>query len=258
MANVYQEFLGRFPIGATTDSFSIGTNAITLTAGNYYCNGYTGESTEQLCEHMQARIRAATGGYTSATVTRSQTTGLVTIATGGAAAAITWTDTALQTLLGFRGTQSSATSHTATYHPRYVWRPTDPPMEADTTPEELFSPVATSKVYRAQDGSMCSVDGVTVLQDCRRLAYQSLPQGDVIRNVAAPTYCSLQEFWEDVIARGRPMRVYPDRSVNANAACFTTAVYGAEQPGAFVDTVGKTSAPYLGYWRVDLPLWKVT
>lgn len=257
MANVYQEFLGRFPVGSTLDSFSIGTNAITLTAGNYYVNGYTGESTAQLLEHMQAKIRAATGGYANATVTRSQTTGLVTMATGGGAAAITWTDTALQTLLGFTGTQGSATSHVATYHPRYVWRPTDPPMDVDTTPEEMFAPVSTAKVYRAQDGSMCSVDGVTVLQDCRRLAYQCLPQNDAIRNVAGPTYRSLEEFWEDIIARGRPMRVYPDRSVNANSACFTTAVYGAEQPGAFVDTVGKAQGSYLGYWRVDLPLWKV-
>jgi hypothetical protein len=258
MASVYQEFLGRFPIGASTDSFSIGTNAITLTAGNYYLNGYTGEATAQLCEHMQAAIRAATGGYANATVVRSTSTGLVSIATGGGTADITWTDSALQTLLGFTGTQTGHTGYTATRTPRYVWRPTDPPMDVDTTPEEMFSPVASCKVYRSQDGSMCAVDGVTVLQDCRRLAYQALPQNDVIRTVAGPTYTSLQEFWEDVIARGRPMRVYPDRSVNANSACFTTAVYGAEQPGAFVDTVGKAVGSYLGYWRVDLPLWKVS
>lgn len=257
MTTYYQEFLGRFPIGAASKDFAVGVDALALTAGNYYLHGYTGESTAQLCEHMQAIIRTASStDQSDATVAYSSSTARVTI-TLETAAALEFTDAALATILGYTSTSySSATTFTAERKPRYVWRPTDPMMECDTQPLSPFAPVGTARVYRAQDGSMCSVDGVTVLYDCRTLAWQALPQADVLKNTSGADYRSLEEFWEDIIARGRPMRFYPDRTLNASTS-YTTCVYGAEQPGSLADAASKTIAPYLGYWRVELPLWKV-
>ena len=256
MTTYYQEVFGRFPITASSKDFAVGASALALTVGNYYIRGYSSESTAQLVEHMQAVIRAIGAGQDASTVTYSSSTGLVTIDLE-TAATLTFTDAALATILGFTGSPyGSATRFTAERKPRYVWRPTDPMMECDTQPLTPFGPVGTSRVYRSQDGSMCSVDGVTVLYDCRSLAWQALPQADVLKNSAGADYRSYEEFWEDIIARGRPMRFYPDRTANASTS-FTTCVYGAEQPGAFADAASKTIAPYLGYWRVSLPLWKV-
>ena len=255
MTTYYQEILGRFPVGSSTDSFSVGATACTLTAGNYYLHGYSGESTAQLCEHMQAVIRAIGATQDASTVTYSASTGLVTIDLE-TAATLTFTDAGLAAILGFTGSPyGSAARFTAERKPRYIWRPTDPMADCPTQPVLPFAPVGTSYAYRSQDGSMCSVDGVTVLYDSS-VSWQALPQADVLKNSAGIDYRSLEEFWEDIIARGRPMRFYPDRSANTSSS-YVTCIYGAEQAGSFSEAASKTIAPYLGYWRVSLPLWKV-
>lgn len=260
MATVYCELLGRLPLSSTDISFTVGSNVCSLSTGYYYMYGYTGETAEQLLPHLQAVIRNSSA-FTGANVSyirpsASAVNAYVNISLGATNSNISFNHAGLATILGMAQYSSNLAVHTGTRKPRYVWRPSDPVQDCDTSPEELFGPVGTSKVYRSEDGSVSSVDGMTVLRD-GTLRFQALPRADVISNIASQDYRSLEQFWEDVIARGRPMRVYPDRSVNTSTD-YVTAVYAAETPGPFTAAATKVLVSYLGYWGVELPLWKVT
>ena len=253
MATVtYQEYHGRFAIGSSSNNFSVGANAVTLTSSYYYIAKYTGESTSQLCETMQAAIRAVSGTVSpNANVTYSMATGRITIALDSAQT-ITWTDAALQTILGFTGAQSGSATYTATYQPRYTWRPSRGLSSYPLTLERLWDPQATSRFTRAKDGAVHSVAGHTIY--AAELEYQALPAGDVVVG-AVQNYQSFEQFYLDVISAGQPMRVYPDRS---NAALQYGAVWGDDNPESVASASRRTVREYSGYYDVRLPLWKVT
>lgn len=255
MTTTYQQWLGRFAVGATNDSFSIGANAFTLTAGNYYLAGYTSESTNQLCEHITATI---VGTYANAAVTYSATTGLVTfkIANSGSYA-ITWTDTALQTLLGFTGTQSGAATYTATMEPQHVWRPNRGLAGRPVGEANFWAPRSTTIIGCSKDGSTYGVRG-NLLYDAE-IAYVMLAESRVTTPATTGTVTDLQSFYEDVVHQGQPIRIYPDRSLSASTS-FVTALVSTgkedEPVPAWSDFAARHIANYSGLWDVTLPLVK--
>lgn len=255
MADTLQEYLGRFYVGTDRDSFSIGGNAVTLTNGYYYLSGYTSEATAQLCEHMQAQIRALGGSpYPSATVTRSQSTGLITIATGGAAATITWTDSALQTLLGFTGTQSGSASYTSTYQPRFCWRPSDGLTEYPTDLSRWWGEESKTIGTRAPSGATYSVAAANLLY-AGKYKYTLLPEAESIIVTGTSVWEPFQQFWEDVIHAGQPIRCYPDRTLNTSSD-VKTARYCGERVGKFEDWAKRYLESYNGLWNITLELCK--
>jgi hypothetical protein len=253
MADTLQQYLGEFYVGTTLDSFSIGGYAVTLTHGYYYLCGWTSEGTAQFLEHMQAQIRAISGTpYPSATCTYSQSTGLVTIATGGAAATITWTDTALQALLGFTGTQSGAASYTGTNQPRYVWRPSDGLTEYPTDLSRWWGEESTTIGVRAPTGATHSVEGELLYRGKYR--YTLLTEADTIIT-STSVWQPFQQFWEDVIHKGRGIRCYPDRTLNTSTD-VKAARYCGERVGKFEEWAERYLESYNGLWNLTLELCK--
>jgi len=251
----YQQWIGRFAIGSSNDSFSIASNAFTLTSGNYYIAGYTSESTAQLCEHITAKI---IGTYANAAVTYSETTGLVTfkIANSGTYT-ITWTDTALQTLLGFTGTQSNAATYTATMEPQHVWRPERGASSYPAQLNQFWAPRSTTVVGRSRDGTTYAVRG-NLLYDAE-VSYTMLADTRVITPASTGTVTDLQGFFEDVIHVGQPIRVFPDRTLKASTSYVTALVSPGKDGdpiGSWQDFCGRHVANYNGLWDVTLPLLK--
>lgn len=261
--SVLQRYLGKFPITGSEQDFSIndggGADAVQLTAGDYFLHGFTGEGTDQLLEHMQAQIRAVGAPYGSATVTISAA-GIVTIdfATGGTNIAITWTDSALQTLLGFTGTQSGAESYTATNQARYIWHPSlsyaDFPGADDYT--GIVLPTSTTKISISKDGSTVATEGHELNQG--GYAYEMLPKEDVVTD-ASTVWESFQKFWSDVIHKGRRVRMFHDRTSLGSSDYKQGRILppGADILGGGAITVGDISQyieesdpGYKGLWNV--------
>lgn len=257
MATVYQEYFGRFPIGATTDSFTVtnsAANALTLTAGYYYTDGYTGETAVQFCNHVQNIIRTATGSPNpNANVSYSHATGRVTIALD-VACTIAWGDAALAPILGFStDTTANAATHVGTQQPRYVWRPSVAASEYSTSlTGQTWAPVSTTKYRRANSGAIHSVPGSVLYETM--FSYNYLPLADAIR-AATQTYTSFQEWFEDVICNGYRVRFYRDRTLNSSLD-VEDAMWGGEDPGRFVEVMTRNLQRFNGYWRVELPFWK--
>ena len=260
MASVYQQYLGQFYLDTTMNDFVVArgssSNAIALTNAVYWIAGYTGESNANitcLCEHITNKITSATGAIVKCNVTYNGSTGFVTMQFN-AATNITWTDSALQSLLGFSGSQINAQSYTATRKPRYVWRPTNPPRDYTGLPETGFqNPKTTTRYIRAKDGTVHSVVG-NLLYDVKT-SYQYLLDGEVHKS-NPDNYTSLQSFYEDVIQNGYRVRVYPDRTYN-NSASFVECTWGEEDPKTFEEYVKRDFDKYQGYYSGNLTFWKV-
>jgi hypothetical protein len=256
MTAIYQRYLGRFTLSTSAFRFSVGGNAVELTPGRYYMSGYTSESTAQLCEHMQATIRALGGSpYPAATVTQSVTTGKITIAGLGAATAITWTDTALRDLLGWTADLSGDSSYTAPNQARYCWFPSKPLAEYPGDLTEWWTQRSTSYPYRSPGGQTYGVQG-TLLNEAA-VKYMHLPRADVITGDTT-VWESLQKYFADVIHACEPMRVFMDRTQNTSAD-YKTCVWGveAEEPlGLFADFASRHIKSYNGLWTVEFMLWE--
>lgn len=256
MAN--QQFLGKFSITTDTQNFSVGATAVTLTTGRYYIVGYTSESTSQLCEHMQTQIRAIGATQDASTVVYSGSTGLVTI-TLETAATLTFTDTALATLLGYTSTSySSATSFVAERQPRYVWRPSrsawDYPI--DLYGSTFWAPRSTSLVGRSANGTTWGVVGDDIYD--ATLMYGALADTEVLTPRTGTTYVELQQFWLDVVHNTMPIRFYPDRTLNAAASVveFMWGTDEGDQIGSFTDYIERHTSTFNGLWDVEIPMMK--
>lgn len=255
----YAIYLGQFAIGAASKDFAIGATACAIATGNYYTSGYTSESTEQLCEAVQTKIRAIGATQDASTVSHSLTTNRVTI-TLETAAALTWTDTALGVCLGFSSASySSATSFVAENPPRYTWMPTKAlanyPLQG-TKGGYLLSPRSTTIVGRSNDGTTYSVTGATVYD--ATLEYVLLPEADVITPTTGTTYRDFQQFWGDVIAAGKPCRIFPDRTLKTSTD-YDTVIFGSadnESIGMLDAWKSRHVASYNGLWTVSLPVMK--
>lgn len=262
---VYQELLGRFYVGSTLNNLSVtdtaggGARAVTLTAGWYYIAGYTGEATNQFCEHVQAQIRALGGVWADATVSYSHSTGIVTIAAPSTTTlTITWTDAGLQTALGFTGTQSGAKTYTGTQTPRWVWRPSMPITTYPGNATAIWQPRSTSVVGRAPGGTTRGSVGPAKLYDAV-LTWELLEEDEVLCPAGGTVGGDLESFWLDVVDETAPIRVVVDTASYAATTDYVTAVWGSdadETVGGFEDYRGRELDSYQGLWNVRVPLMK--
>lgn len=249
----YQQYLGKFSISSANNQFSVGGVGLTLTSGDYYTAGYSGESTDQLCEHMQAVIRAGTA-HATATVEYSGTTGAVTI-TLDSSEALVFTDAPLAAILGFSST-SPGTSDTFTSDqtPRYVWRPSLGPSEYSGNLLNWWSPRTTTRSYRSASGITFSNVG-NLLYDAK-ISYSLLSVDEVRTPTTGTVYDDLEQWFKDVIHNGMPFRCYPDRTVNTSSDYYT-AMFGSDDTDivdSFDKYCDKYSTDYNGLWDVALPM----
>lgn len=249
----YQQYIGKMTISTENNQFSVGGTVLTLTSGEYYLAGYTGETTDQLCEHMQAVIREGTT-HSGATVVYSGTTGVVTI-TLDSSAELIFTDAPLAAVLGFSSaTPGTATTFESDQNPRYVWRPSLGPSDYPGDLLNWWLPTSTTRNVRSADGTTYSVVG-NLLYDCE-FSYSFLPVADVITPSTGTIYRDLEQFFKDVIHNGMTIRCYPDRTVNTSADYYT-ALFGRDGSpivGSFRQFIDKYSTEYNGMWNVTIPL----
>lgn len=266
-----QEYIGQIAITSSTKDFVVNNGtayACALTVGNYYAQGYSGESTAQLIEHLQAAIRAANAAFAASganecTVSRSATTGLITIAfaAGGGNVTVTWTDTALGTLLGYTGTLSGAYSYAATYTPKGVWRPTRALVELPGDETEWWGERSTSRVTIGKNGSTYGMEGTILYDGIYR--YESLTKAETI-DTASTVWTTFESFWEAVVHAVRPIRVLPDRTSYTSttykpAMMIPSEADASEGPvsiGHLREYIGTTVADYNGLWDVAVKLAK--
>jgi len=239
-----------------TDGAPWGPGAVALTVGDYFPYGYTGEATAQLMEHMQVVIRAAGGGarFPAATVAFDTSTGLVTI-DFGVAAELVWTDTDLRDLLGFTATLTGSDTYTATNQCRYIWRPSLSFSKYPGNLTRLFGQRSTSTAGTSSDGTPYGNAGTILYEG--EYSYQLLESGEVVTD-ADTVWESYEQFWQDCIHEVVPVRVYPDRSLNASDSyykCLMTSVDGS--PGKLQrGQANPYRADHYGMWGVDFQLRK--
>ena len=192
---------------------------ITLTAGDYFIRGYTGEAANQLAEHIQAQVRAAAGTEFDAFVVSVSDTGFVTFTNTAEAFTVTtpagqdWFPSSggLARLLGFTGDLTPAvTTFTGANQHRYGWYPDMPPEDFSGHPDLAGVLGSDSVVSIAPSGRVT----VTSYQEPRRRSWSfrwlaaeyMFPTGSV-RNR------DFEQCWRDEVRPGRRWRYYPDRTV---------------------------------------------
>ena len=251
--SIKQAYLGR--IEAQAWEFVAGATTYTLTAGEYYPRGYTGEATSQLVEHLTALLEPRAG---TPVVSVSLTTGLVTINWDGTATTVTWTDTELRDILGFTGNLTSATSHVSTYPMRYLWLPSVAPSGYPTTVDDIWEPRSNSRVIASPDGSSHGRRGYE--SNLATLTYDLLPAADVVHHNA--TYDSedngtFRSFFRNVAHNVMPIRVLPDATTYAASTDYVTALFGrgdGEALGRYTDYAGPSEPTNYTLWDVAVPL----
>lgn len=253
----YQQLLGQFTIGASTDTIDLDDNdipttpTISLTQGNYYI--------DELCDHIEDQIQAEGGNFASVTCSYSATTGKVTM--GEATSQdidVTWTDTALRDLLGFTGNftvgdgGAGSASVTATNEARYCWRPDKGIAGHPVARDVVWEPVSNSVVYVSRDGTTSSVEGNLVY--FAELEWRWIAGERVYTPSTGSVNKDLQQFFEDVIHAGRTVRYYPDTS----SASYETCIVGTGEGtiGALTDYAKQLYQNNLSWWGVQLPVLK--
>ena len=253
-----QAFFGRFYVGDSLDDLDVGGSGITLTQGNYFLSGYTGEGTVNLCEHLEDEIQALGGGYADATVTYDLSTKRVTINLT-VTATITWTDGALQTLLGFTGTQSGASSYTGSQTPQHVWHPSREITHYPGNSTNIFLPRSTTSIGRANDGTTFSVVGNIVYDAQDGLSWELLDESEILLPSSGSIGDDLESFFEDVVHQGQPIRLILDTSSYAASTDYVTFLWGEEDEdniGAFADYMNRDDDSYQGLWNIRIPVMK--
>ena len=254
-----QIYNGTATVDADSKDFTIDTNpstgpfALSLTAGDYFVFGYTAEVADQLIEHLQTTIRTV-GAYAAADVTIAPATGIVTI-NFKAECAVVWTDTDLRDLLGFTANLSGQSAYSATNACRYLWRPTLGLSSYPGDLTRLFGQRSTSMVGVSSDGTTYSREG-TILYD-GVYGYSLLPVASIITD-SSTVWESLEQFWADVLHRGKPVRVLPDLTDVSSAGYHTALMTGPDgKVGGFHDAmVGRWRENYNGLWSVEFMLRK--
>lgn len=263
MAATQQTFLGRFAVASgaatfTTQAAAPEPESGSVTAGNYYITGYTGESTSQLCEHLQTQINA-TNACSSVTVVYSCATGKVTVDNTENEPATIVLSATLANILGFGTTETTLANgvHTATYYPRYTWHPTRGPSDypLDLTAANFWQPRSTTTIGASEDGTTWSLPGNLLYEAA--LEYQLLTDYEAKYNASYLHY-DFQSFWQDVIHAGQPVRVIPNRPAVAayTSAQYVPALLGNAEIGSFREYSERYMANYNGLWNVYIPLVK--
>ena len=267
MSATLQEYVGQVRITSTCRQFQIndggGAEAVVLDLGKYFASGYTSESDDQLIEHMQTQIRAVSGfgagEAAECNISRSTSTGLITIAFD-ASVDISWDHADLQTLLGFTGSQTSASSYVATNTPKGVWRPTEGLSEFPVDLTEWWAPNSTSKVTRAPDGTISTVQGAMLYDGI--FGYRLLDEGEV-KSDSSTVWESFQSFFENVIHAGYRIRAFPDRTAitsdDYREGIIVPPNASDDEPvtmGRFADWARRHIRNYNGLWGVDFRMLK--
>jgi len=266
-----QHYIGTLTIDGDNSDFSIDTNpstgpfAVSLDAADYFVFGYTGEaavdggSTDQLLEHIEAKIRDADAAFAAATVSYDQATGLVSV-DFATAATCQWddlggTDANLRDLLGFTGNLTGASAYTGDNQVRGTWRPSLGMTSYPGDLTSLWGKRSTTRIGVSSDGTAFSSAG-TLLYD-GIYGYQLLPEAEII-TIASTTWESLEQFWEDCLHTGKPVRVYPDRTLNAADSYHAALMSNTDgKVGGFHDAmVGRWRENYNGFWSVEFMLRK--
>lgn len=252
-----QQWLGRFEVGSNNRDFALddGTNtpSVSLDTGTYYIAGYSGETTNNLVEHIQDKMAAETG-FSAATCTYNANSGLVSL--GFAATTnVTWTDTDLRDLLGFTADLDSASSYTGTNEAKYVWRPNISLSGHPVTGSRVFEPESTTLVYRARDGTTTSVVGTKLYR--AQLEYSMLDEARIIIPSTGTVNREFETFFEDVIHSGQPIRLYFDRTLNTSTDYVTCIVGDGESMiSSFSEYAGRHIQNYNGLWNLSIPILK--
>lgn len=254
--STYQQFLGKFQLTNSEKDFVIndggGDQTVALTVGFYFI-----ADEDSLCTHMTGLIQALGGNYAGMTVAYDADTGLITIDCDGTTTGITWTDTGLRDLLGFTANLSGATSYTGTHQARYVWRPsraiTGYPA-AMTYPEGPLVERSTTRLFRANDGTLRSIEGSLLYDGSFR--YENLTKAEVITS-SSTVWETLQQFWKDVVHKGMVINFYPNRTQAADREAVKWIPFGDEETiGSFADYIERFTPNYMGLWDLDFSLWK--
>ena len=218
-----------FTITATSGAESGLARTITLTQGNYFIQGYTGEThgawpaasstaTGGLLEHVQAQVRAAPGtAFDSFTASALTDTGRVSLSNtlGGDNFTINgaeWYPASggLGRILGFAGDITNQPSLTGPNHHKYSWYPNVPPVEFSGDPDLLGVRLSDAVGTTAPDGTH-----TTTAYNNRRVRdftfehiadEYMMPTGSLVNR-------DFEQFWTDILRVGRRWRYYPDRTV---------------------------------------------
>lgn len=259
-----QAWLGRFQLdsGSKTIDITDGTTPITITldtSTNFYISGFDGETT-QLCETIESDMQSNGGVYASATCSFSYDTGKVTFDFDGTSCTITWTDSDLQTILGFDGTEdvTSVTSATGAQIAKYVWIPQRGFSDHPVDRTQFWEDESMSYVNRSLDGSIASVKG-QLLQRAD-VGYRFLKAADVIVPSGGEGRGTFELFFADVIHEGQHLRLFPDDSATTSSD-YVTAIVGIGKEdaiGRFTDYASRERASFNDLWRVDIPLLKAS
>ncbi len=260
MAIVYQEYVGKITIDSSNQNFTLGADAVTIPAGDYYTRGYSGESDDQLVEEIDAQLKNINANYSA---TYSTTTGLITFDYNGASKAITWDDADLQTILGFTGTQSSATSHTTTNSPKGIWRPSRSFSNLPTTTSagSLLGLNSNTRYDIASDGSVYTTEGIFRYHGTYK--YDVLSSSEVLDS--SGNWSDWNTFYNmlySVIHRGMPCRVFPDRSQNTSTSFKQVKILppnagigSSGTVGEFRKWVERFVEEWNGVWSVEFSMW---
>lgn len=252
----YQLFLGQFTIGAL--DFTIGSTACQIAAGNYFMYGYTGESTDQFLEAIQAEIRAETS-HTGATVAFNTSTERVTI-TLDSTDSITFDDTSMADILGFTsGSYSGASSYTAEQNPRYSWLPelanADKPHYMSAA--NFWVPSSQSIVQRSENGTTYPLAGERIYE--ASITYKYLSTSNVLTPTTGSVYSDFQQFWNDVIHEAQPFRLVFDKTTYAASSDYITGIVGApdsKEIGSFQAFRERSIKPMMNMFNVNLTMFK--
>lgn len=188
-----------------------GDETATVAAGNYYLT-----STTSLLSALKTALDGTTlTGVFTVTLDDTDDTSLgkVTISSTVAFTAV-WTSTDLMEALGFTGDLTpSATSFTGASQARYLYLPTcgrSNPMAADGDAGAEMSDLTTAV---SPTGKVVSLGYSRRFVD--NLEFQMLKGSSTWITHETTTNASLQKFYRDVIANGRPVRYHKARETDA-------------------------------------------
>ena len=253
---VKQRLLGEFTLTNDQKDFSLyegvhGSDNVSLDTGNYFMFGYTGESVDQFISHFVTTVQAIGAPYLNFDMSYDTSTNRIEIDFDGYNVDITWTDTELQSLLGFTGSQTGSNNYLADNQPRYVWNPSNPASMYPLGLKEFWNPKSTSYVGRSKDGTTYSTQG-SIIYDAV-LGFNLLTGEEIYIPDTGTVNRDLQSFFVDVIGKGKPIRIQTDSSQLTSDYFKTGLVAGDEDEpvGSFSDFIDRSIKTYNGLWNVE-------
>jgi len=251
-----QCLLGRFYLAAQT--ITVNATPVVTTAGYYYLAGYTGESPNQLDDHLGGLIAGVVAG---SGIGIDLATGLTYIAMPGAAT-ITWgTATTLRDLLGFSGADTGSTELAISSDPcRYLWAPKRNSAAValrsyanGLTAASFWDRPSMSMTHRAPSGASSTI-AAPFTAGVNELSWQRLDKTSV-RVTANPTPNTFEQFWLDTINGGQEMRVVLDASSYTSANTVSALARSEDDGyGDFSSYANRSQDDFDLHWDVRIPL----